>query len=172
VRRLPWIVLTVVLAGAWLTAELSSGRGSGPVRIFTVERGASSRRVAEDLAAAGLVDGAWQIRLATRLRGDGNRLKAGTYELHPGLSPWSILDRLVEGRVRTVQVTLPEGWTAAWAVAALADSLDLDRERLAALVATPPPELRDRVGLAAGRSLEGIARGLVDSLAADRPFTG
>lgn len=149
------VVVLGLIAVAWLAAELGRNGERGPRVTFTVERGASPRRVAEDLAQVGLVEGAWQIRLATRLRGDGNRIKAGTYELHSGQSPWTILDHLVAGRVRTVRVTLPEGWTAAWTVAILADSLGLDRERLATLVAEPPAALRRGLGLPGGRGLEG-----------------
>jgi UPF0755 protein len=53
------------------------------------------------------------FRLYARLRGDDRRIRAGRYELTPG-SGWSeILGALVEGRVVTVPMTVPEGFRLA-----------------------------------------------------------
>ena len=46
-----------------------------------------------------------------RLSGDARQIKAGSYELEQGLSPRSLLRKLVRGEEALRSVTLVEGWT-------------------------------------------------------------
>jgi len=38
-------------------------------------------------------------------------IKAGSYELQHGLTPWSLLNRLASGKVSQAEIVFPEGWT-------------------------------------------------------------
>jgi UPF0755 protein len=66
-----------------------------------------------------------------RLTGLDRALRAGTYELPPGLWAWEVLDILHRGQVQTVRITVPEGLTlketavlfAAHGVVSMADFL-------------------------------------------------
>src|SRR5690606_2452667 len=83
-----------------------------PVRI-TVPRGASVTAVADTLSARGLVDHPTLFRLYVRLRRADRALRAGIYEFRRGEGWDEIVNALREGRVITVAMTIPEGWTLA-----------------------------------------------------------
>jgi UPF0755 protein len=55
-----------------------------------------------------------------RLSGQARQIKAGSYELEPGISPLGLLRKLVRGEEALRAVTLVEGWTFAQVRAALA----------------------------------------------------
>ncbi|MCD6534645.1 MAG: endolytic transglycosylase MltG, partial [Deltaproteobacteria bacterium] len=46
-----------------------------------------------------------------RIRGLGNRIQAGEYEFKTGETPLGIIEQLINGRVKTYQITIPEGFT-------------------------------------------------------------
>ncbi len=81
--------------------------------VFTVPRGASVRRIGRELEAAGLVRDGRLFAWLARWRRLSGSLKAGEYELSPARSAEELLTALVAGRVRTYEVVIPEGFTAA-----------------------------------------------------------
>jgi UPF0755 protein len=117
--------------------------------------GSTVPQIAVELRERGLLRWPWQLELVARLEGAGRRIRAGDYEMPAGSTPVEILRHLVEGKVLTVSVTLPEGWTLRRMIGALADSLHLDADTLRTLAAEPPPTLRELAGLRPGQSLEG-----------------
>lgn len=113
------------LAAAWawwqwaLAAPAAGGRGADTVE-FTVPRGASTAAIARRLAAAGLIRSPLAFQLYVRGRGLDGRLRAGTYALSPAMDVPQLVGVLVEGRVLTDRVTIPEGYTVAQVVQLLA----------------------------------------------------
>lgn len=81
-------------------------------RIFRVAPGAQAAEVAADLERAGIVPLArvflWRLERQELSR----RIQAGTYRLDRPLTLDEVIRTLVEGRVASVTVTLPEGWAA------------------------------------------------------------
>lgn len=149
--------LLTLAVGTWLHRSLYQARGSGerPAVRVEIPAGSSVRAAGEILESAGLLDGAWKLRLMHRLRGGDATIKAGTYEILPGSSPSQLLAILVEGRVLTIAVTLPEGWTLEKSCAQLASTLGLDESRLIELCRFPEPEWADSLALPDSASLEG-----------------
>ena len=115
-RRIVWV--PSLLAGLLLLFGLNlvgglfraSGNESSEVELEIVS-GATLRSVADQLVAEGILDQAWRLRLAARLR-RGSQVKSGRYALHAGMSPMEILRVLDRGEVLTAAVSLPEGWSA------------------------------------------------------------
>jgi UPF0755 protein len=128
--RRHWIAISflVVAAGAalwfgwrqheqeWLQRPIAA---LGEAVVFEVPAGASLSGVADALTARGLLDspGAW-VRHAKR-SGVATRIQSGEYELRPGATPAAILDQFVAGEVLLHTLTIPEGWTARQALAAI-----------------------------------------------------
>lgn len=80
---------------------------------FEVPRGASTRSVATALHARGLLDQP-QVWVAwSRLTRSDSALKAGEYELQPGLTPRGLLALLSSGQVLLHSITFIEGSTFA-----------------------------------------------------------
>jgi UPF0755 protein len=79
--------------------------------LIDVTVGSSLSRVTRTLDEAGLLQSPLLFNLLARFRGVENSIKAGEYELEPGLSPASLLDKLVQGDSLQYRITLVEGWT-------------------------------------------------------------
>jgi UPF0755 protein len=110
------------------------GRGGGrPVRVV-VPRGASFRAVTDSLAARRLVRSTRLFRLYASLSGRDRAIKPGTYELNPGASYAEITDALVGGKGLVHVVTIPEGFEIRQIAAALARTLEVPPESVAAAV--------------------------------------
>lgn len=112
--RLLIVVALVALVGTgiWFNQYLISPlQISGTAYRLDVEKGSSLRSVARVLANDGVLLYPQVFALFGRLSGKAGRIQAGEYELTPGLTPETLLDRLVEGRVKLYAFTVVEGWT-------------------------------------------------------------
>ena len=142
-RVLKWLLVGGLMMGAlalaaaawWWQRPLPLLLPAGQTVLdVTVPPGASARGVAEALVAAGVDTPALALHLAFRASGESRRIKAGSYELEPGATPQSVLDKLVRGDQALRQLTLVEGWTFRQVLAALraADHLKDDISSLPA----------------------------------------
>ncbi len=109
---------------------------------FELPAGASLAAVADALAERGILDrpGAW-VRHA-KGTGAATRIQAGEYQLSPGTTPASLLAQFVAGDVRLYALTIPEGWTARQAIAAIQSHPQIRAE----LRGVPDGELMKRLG--------------------------
>jgi UPF0755 protein len=78
---------------------------------LVVEKGDSLTRVARRLETQGVIDSAYQLRWFARLRGGGDRILAGEYQLLPGQTVAETLAALTNGDMVRRQVTIIEGET-------------------------------------------------------------
>jgi UPF0755 protein len=103
----------LVLAVALAVAGCGGGDpvpGGEPVTVI-VPPGASFANVTDSLVSRGLVTQPRLFTLLARVRGLDRGIRAGSYSFEPGASWSSLLEDLVTGRVLTVAVTVPEGFT-------------------------------------------------------------
>jgi UPF0755 protein len=158
--------LAVPVAGGlgWRCALAPASDSDADV-VFTVAPGTSLRRLGRDLEAAGLVRSASAFEWLGRSRAAASQLRAGEYLLRAGWTSREILDRIVAGRVRTYEVVLPEGLTAAEIAVRLEEAGLAEAAAFLAVVADPAAP--ERFGVE-GPGLEGylfpetyqLARGL------------
>jgi UPF0755 protein len=71
---------------------------------------------------------AWWLQTWFRLSGRARDIKAGTYEIRPGDTPRTLLDRLVRGEQALRSLTLIEGWNHREMLAAVRRSADLTQD--------------------------------------------
>src|SRR5262245_47546015 len=118
-RKRWWIALGAlvgVLAGAAAFADLAwrSLHEELPIppqgEWLEVASGAPLRRVTAELAQRHLLEHPLLLDVYARLRGDATRIRAGEYQLLPGVTPLSLVDKLVSGQVYLHQLTIVEGW--------------------------------------------------------------
>jgi UPF0755 protein len=114
------IVLGIVIAGAvGVSQRLFVAKGPLEAEtVFVVERGASLDRIADDLAAAGVIDNATLFRIGARYADRADGLRFGEYRVPAGASMAEVLEILSSGRVIQYSVTIPEGLTS-WEIVAL-----------------------------------------------------
>jgi UPF0755 protein len=150
------IGLLVFAAGGaaawWWWSALAPRDAAGTVQLFTVPRGATLARVGSELETAGLVNSALAFQLLGRWEGAAPKLHWGEYEISAAMTPREILTRMVEGRVKTYDVTLPEGLAAREIGDRLAAATVIDRGAFEALLQDPASAARFGVE---GPGLEG-----------------
>jgi UPF0755 protein len=104
--------LVAVAIVGWRIAsypERAGGSARGTVEI-DIPRGAGASRVAELLAAAGLVDRPGFFRLYAGQRGAAGRFRPGHYKIEAPVTPRQLVDLIVKGVAdQLVTVTVPEG---------------------------------------------------------------
>jgi UPF0755 protein len=78
---------------------------------FTIEAGSSLNSSADQIAAAGIPLDPLLFSLFARVTDKGSKIKAGSYELKPGVSPMRLLSQLVRGEFAQESLTIIEGWS-------------------------------------------------------------
>jgi UPF0755 protein len=110
------VVLLLAMAGAALLwweyrrfTGTAFGSGLGGERDIEVPAGATLAHVARSLESAGVVSDGARFFLFARLQHAERKLKRGEYAFTGPLTPAQVLDMLVQGKVKTYRVTVPEG---------------------------------------------------------------
>jgi UPF0755 protein len=114
ISRLLWggcAILGVAVLFLLQATLFTGGAGERPPVQFTVPPGASFAEVVDTLTAREVVGTPTLFRLLARVRGNDRTVRAGVYEVPTGIRWVPLLDRLVEGRVLTLPITIPEGLT-------------------------------------------------------------
>jgi UPF0755 protein len=93
--------------------------------VFKVAPGTRFVRVAAELAARGVVAQPRAWVLYARFKGLASSIKAGEYEIEPGATPRTLLEKLVSGQVLLHSLTIVDGWRVADLLAALKRNPDV-----------------------------------------------
>lgn len=78
---------------------------------FTIEPGMSLKRASAAMQDSGLGFEGWQFHYFARALGQAAAIKAGSYEVEQGVTPWLLLQKLTRGDVSQSDITLVEGKT-------------------------------------------------------------
>ncbi len=158
-RVLLALVLLAGLAGgaalaglSWFRGALEPASASEETVDFEVARGATLKNVAATLAARGVIRDARAFEWLARWREEAGKLQVGEYALAPSQGAEEILAVLVEGRVKTYEVAIPEGLTAR-EIAARMEAAGV-AQAAAFLAVVEAPESAERFGVE-GPGLEG-----------------
>jgi UPF0755 protein len=118
-RKLLYIVLVFGLAASlaalWLYRDwdrfiAQPVNPQGQLNLW-VAPGTTFSGLVRQLETLGLARQTWHWRVYGRLREPG--LRAGEYQIPPGMTPGQLVDLLESGRVREHRLTIVEGWTVA-----------------------------------------------------------
>jgi len=78
---------------------------------FTIKPSSSVRSTAQQMAAAGIPMNPWLFELFVRSTGKSSKLKAGSYDLDPGITPEQLTTKLIRGEFSLASLSIIEGWT-------------------------------------------------------------
>lgn len=112
----PVFALVLLLGGAWKYKQFQDFLGT-PLSIpaqgylLEVNPGLSLSKLAYELQKEGILSSPRYLVLRARLRDNAHVIQAGEYKLEAGLTPDTLLDLLVSGKVTRYSLTLVEGWT-------------------------------------------------------------
>jgi UPF0755 protein len=106
-----FLVLALALGGGafwWLNHDLPL---TAATLDLSVEPGTTPRGVAQATVDSGVQTSPELLFWWFRLSGQARQIKAGSYELETGVTPYSLLRKLTRGEEALRSVTLVEGWT-------------------------------------------------------------
>lgn len=105
------LLAAMVFAGwmAWF-ASVPIGLAQSPLD-FSIRQGSSLRAAAQQIAEAGADLPPAQFTLLARVLGKAADIKAGSYEVVTGVTPWELLEKITRGDVSQVEIKFIEGWT-------------------------------------------------------------
>jgi UPF0755 protein len=92
----------------WLDRPLTL---AAPSLELSIESGSTPRQIAQAWVDAGVQTEADWLYAWFRWSGQARRIRAGSYEIHTGITPRGLLDTLVQGRETLQTVRFIEGWT-------------------------------------------------------------
>lgn len=107
-------LLVVAGGGLWLWQGLKALEkpvGLDEPLLMTVESGTAYGQLARQLERQGLVTDDLWLRLYGRLNPGKTAIKAGDYEVQPGMTPLSLLESMVQGDVKLWSIQFIEGKT-------------------------------------------------------------
>jgi len=125
-RLLTWglivgLVLTAVLAFQLLSFQHGAiPLASGP-SVFLIRSGSNIKSISQELARQKIIDDPWLFILLAKLRGMETRVRAGEYQLEPGLTADELLEKFTRGNSIQYQLTIIEGWSFRQMLAAIAE---------------------------------------------------
>lgn len=127
--------------------------GDGAIKSIEIPSGTSFAQVASILEREGIIAGSERFRWLAWLKGIEKEIKAGDYTFNTAMRPSVVLQMLLEGRYKTITVTIPEGFTVAQIAQLLEEKGLGDRENF--LHYASDPLFVGSLGIT-GDSLEGF----------------
>lgn len=107
------VLLLGAIAWQRINAYVDSPLPVDEPRTLLIERGQGFNQIVADLEAANLVQRPIFLRIYARINGLAHRVKAGEYELEPGLTLRALLQKMIDGDTLRHFFTVVEGTTFA-----------------------------------------------------------
>lgn len=106
-------IVAAVVVGLYfdIQRQLDQPMNVQQAEIFTITPGTSLKAIARELAARNWFNHPAYLTYAGRSSGMAGEIKAGEYEITPGLTARQFLALIVSGKVVQYAITIPEGWT-------------------------------------------------------------
>ena len=125
-RLLTWSLVAGLLLAAVLAFKLLSFQhGAIPLAsghaVFLIRSGSNIKSISQDLAREKIIDDPWLFILLAKLRGMETRVRAGEYQLEPGLTADELLEKFIQGNAIQYKLTIIEGWSFRQMLAAIAE---------------------------------------------------
>jgi UPF0755 protein len=141
------VLFLLGFAGLALSIAWMAWFAMTPIRLpasrvdFSIAAGSSLRSAAQQMITAGIPMAARGFTLLARITGKETQVKAGSYEMAQGETPWTLLRKITRGEYQLSEILFIEGWTFAQMRSALDASEALQH---------------DTLGLADARLMEGL----------------
>jgi peptidoglycan lytic transglycosylase G len=122
-----FLLIAVVVGCGWLDYQHAVDQ---PLLIkepltFEIEKGDSLRKITQSLGSNGILYAPFWFQIMAIVGGNADKLKAGEYELEPGMTARGLLSTLLAGKVHHHTLTLVEGWTFRQVIAELGRHPDI-----------------------------------------------
>jgi len=102
----------LLLCAAWLSwFALSPVALPAAAVDFSIKPGSSLKSATRQMIEAGLDMSVWPFTLLVRLFEGDTKIKAGSYQVRAGVTPWNLMRKITLGDFTQVEIIFVEGWT-------------------------------------------------------------
>ena len=106
------VILAIVVFSYWIYKSLSSPHSHDKNNQYIqIPHGSSPGQILDKLTSEGILSAQIPLKIYLKITGTGNGMQAGEYLFDSPITPLEVLSELKNGRLRTVKLTIPEGFT-------------------------------------------------------------
>jgi len=140
---LAFILIIFIAAGAgaaYVYYGMQPVKASEEAVRITIEPGMRTSNIADTLEQQGLIKNSFLFKSYLKLKSEGSRFQAGTYDLNPGANYDEIIAKLNSGDVvkaEMIRFTIPEGYTIKQMAEALSEQGFVNEETFLKLAKSP-----------------------------------
>jgi UPF0755 protein len=106
------VILAITLFSYWIYRSLHASHVHNKNKQYIqVPHGSSPGQILVKLASEGIISDQIPLKIYLKITGTSNKMQAGEYLFDSPITPLEVLTELNNGRLRTVKLTIPEGFT-------------------------------------------------------------
>lgn len=116
-RKILWNASALALAGILAFAGSMAWFACSPLNLstspleFSIKRGSGLRGATRQMIDSGIEVRSWPFELLGRLTSNQANIKAGSYEVSAGITPWALMQKITQGDFAQSEIVFIEGWT-------------------------------------------------------------
>lgn len=105
------LVLSVAIAAYWIYSSLHKPHVHDKDKQYIqIPHGSSPNQIIAKLATDGIISSEIPLKVYLKMTGAANKMQAGEYLFRSPITPIEVMDELSNGRLRTIKLTIPEGF--------------------------------------------------------------
>ncbi|MGY3213642.1 endolytic transglycosylase MltG [Mucilaginibacter sp. HD30] len=106
------VILVIVAFSYWIYRSLNTPYAHSKSKEYIkIPQGSSPNQILNKLNSEGIISDKIPLKIYLKITGTGNAMQAGEYLFNSPITPLEVLEELKNGKLRTVKLTIPEGFT-------------------------------------------------------------
>jgi len=106
------VIFAIIGFAYWVYRSLHTPYAHNKSNQFIqIPHGSSPGQIFTKLTSEGILSSSTPLKIYLKITGTGNEMQAGEYLFHSPITQLEVLDELKNGKLRTVKLTIPEGFT-------------------------------------------------------------
>jgi len=106
------VIFAIIGFSYWVYRSLHTPYAHNKSNQFIqIPHGSSPGQIFTKLTSEGILSSPTPLKIYLKITGAGNEMQAGEYQFQSPITPLEVLDELKNGKLRTVKLTIPEGFT-------------------------------------------------------------
>ena len=106
------VILVIIAFSYWIYKSLNTPYTHNKnSQYIQIPQGTSPNQIILKLNSAGIISAKIPLKIYLKITGTGNAMQAGEYLFRSPITPLEVLEELKSGKLRTVKLTIPEGFT-------------------------------------------------------------
>ena len=105
------VILAIIVFSYWIYRSLNTPYAHNKNNQYIqIPHGSSPGQIVAKLASEGILSSQISLKIYLKITGTGNEMQAGEYLFDSPITPLEVLGELKNGRLRTLKLTIPEGF--------------------------------------------------------------